>query len=153
MRKHWKDLILSAAPFISYLEQSSYFYRKFHGNPSGKIILFDASVGLKYATDDSFDIFDEWEQVSESVSIFPADFEWSSWVDHALLKNRFFDLESKDFHGADQKWTTKGGACLLHELMIRDMKIILNCYSNEYFPDIWTPGYCTALSIMESAPY
>ena len=137
MKKHWKDLILSAAPFIIFLERDSFFDGKFSGDPSGKMVLVDADVAMEYATDDSLDVFDDWEGASESGNIFPPIFEWSSWVDHNLLKNRFFNIESKNFNGADVKWMTQGGACLLRELMIRDMRIILNCYSNDYFPRIW----------------
>ena len=68
--------------------------------------------------------------------MYPDSFEWSSWVDYNLSKNNFFGFESKAFNGADEKWT-QHGVCLLQELMMRDMKIILNCYSNEYFPSLW----------------
>jgi hypothetical protein len=137
MKKRWKDLVVSAAPFIAFLQRDTFFDKRFSGNQAGRKVITDADVGMKYATDDSFDVFDDWETVTDSGDVFPPNFQWSSWVSHNLLKNRFFDLESKNFNGADAKWITQGGACLLQELMIRDMKILLNCYSNDYFPEIW----------------
>lgn len=135
MRKHWKDLVVVAAPFIEYLEKDSYFAKPYSGDGSNKLIIQDGKAAFKYASDDSFDDFDEWETVTDSEAVFPESFDWSSWIDHNLHKNRYFGIEEKNFNGADIKLTQ--GPCLLHELMIRDMRIILNCYSNEYFPDIW----------------
>lgn len=136
MKKHWKDLIVSAAPFVGFLERNSYFDSAFSGDQTNKLILTDAKVAHHSASDDTFSLFDEWESVSESPGLFPADFEWSSWIDHNLVKNGFFGINAKNFSGADSKWTFNG-ICLLQELLCRDMKILLNCYSNEYFSPLW----------------
>lgn len=136
MKKHWTDLIVDAAPFIQFLERDRYFDTAYTGERKNKLIIEDPKTAFKYASDESFDNFDGWETVTDSDPVFPDSFEWSSWVNHNLKKNNYFDFESKDFSGADAKWT-QGEVCLLQELMSRDMRIILNCYSNEFFPEIW----------------
>ncbi|WBS02562.1 hypothetical protein OU994_30720 [Pseudoduganella sp. SL102] len=136
MKKHWNDLVISAAPFIEFLERDRYFDSAYFGDRSGKLIIEDASLAFNYASDESFDNFDGWETVTDSDAVFPDSFEWSSWVSHNLRKNNYFSFESKDFCNADGKWA-QGGVCLLRELMSRDIKIILNCYSNDFFPNIW----------------
>ena len=40
-------------------------------------IIFDANLGIDYATNDSFDDFDEWETVTDTPDIFPESFEWN----------------------------------------------------------------------------
>jgi hypothetical protein len=99
-------------------------------------VLTNAEIGFSYASGEATDGRDDWEEVSESAEIFPPGFEWSSWIDHNLKKNSFFNFASKDFNGADVKWT-RGESCLLQELMHRDVRILLNCYSNDFFPKIW----------------
>ncbi|WP_338767666.1 hypothetical protein [Massilia sp. METH4] len=136
MKKHWKDVIVSAAPLIAFLERQSYFDRPFDGDPSNKLVLKDGGLALRYAVDDSFEEFDNWETVSDSSTLFPNSFEWNSWIDHNLMKNRCFGLTEKNFHGADVK-LSGNVSCVLHELMWRDMNVLLNCYSNEYFPRLW----------------
>jgi hypothetical protein len=136
MKKKWNDLLVSAGPLVAYLNRMSYFDRAYSGSRSARIVLTDADVAFKYASDDSFEKFDEWETVSDSPDVFPDDFEWKSWIDHNLLENDYFGLASKDFNGADVKWT-QSGICLLNELMHRDVRILFNCYANNFFPDIW----------------
>jgi hypothetical protein len=134
--KLWNDLMSIAAPLVNHLMQPSYFGKKYCGPMEGKLILTDAKTAINYATDDSFDHFDEWETVSDSLGVFPADFQWKSWIDYHVLEKDFFALTSKDFHGADLKWNLSE-ACLIQELMYRDIEILLHCYANNHFPPIW----------------
>jgi hypothetical protein len=136
MKKKWNDLLTNAGPLVGYLNRVSYFDKAYGGPPARRLILTDVDVAFKYASDDSFESFDEWETVSDSPDLFPENFEWKSWIDHNLLESNYFSLTSKDFNGADTKWT-KSGICLLYELMHRDVRILLNCYANNFFPDIW----------------
>lgn len=136
MTPRWQALLEHAAPWVAYLNRPTYFDRPYHGAVSGKLVVTDAVVAFRYASDDSFDEFDEWESVSDRLDIFPDGFEWKSWIDYNLLKSNFFGLASKHFNGADAKWT-RHGVCLLQELMLRDMKVLLNCYANDFFPEIW----------------
>jgi hypothetical protein len=136
VKNSWKELIANAAPFVNYLNRDSYFEKKYSGQLPNTFITSDPTIAIKYASDDSGDMFDDWASVSDSPSIFPNEFEWKSWIDYNLLKNNYFNINQKNFNGADIKLTTSG-VYLLHELMYRDMRIILNCYANEYFPDIW----------------
>lgn len=136
MINNWSDLLIAAKPLVDFLGRGSYYQSNYRGQSSGELILTDVVAARKFATDDSFDLFDEWQTVSDSPSIFPADFEWSRFIDYNLKKNAYFNLEAKNFSGADVKWETSG-ACLLIELMHRDMRILLNCYANQHFPAIW----------------
>jgi hypothetical protein len=133
---NWNELLVKAQPLIDFLGRPDYFDRAYSGDRNESLVIADASLGMEYATDDSFDKFDEWQTVSDSPSVFPDEFEWKRWIDHNLQKNNYFDLSEKNFHGADSKWTDEG-ACLLVELMHRDIRILLHCYANDHFPEIW----------------
>ena len=133
---NWSELIASSQPLMSYLHRGDYFGRAYVQSGQEVLVTNDSSVGINYATNDSFDQFDEWQTVSDSPAVFSAEFEWKRWIDFNLQKNNYFDLAKKNFHGADLKWTRDGG-CLLIELMHRDIRILLNCYANSSFPVIW----------------
>ncbi|NUF85828.1 hypothetical protein HUN17_17740, partial [Acinetobacter seifertii] len=64
------------------------------------------------------------------------DFDWSDKIKHKLKQNNYFDFEQKEFNGAKEKWVY-GEACILTELMYRDIGIIFQCYANDFFPEIW----------------
>lgn len=135
MKKKWDDVVASAGPLINFLHRDAYFNKPYNGNATA-LVLTDARAAVRYASDDSLVDHDDWETITDSLEVFPPNFEWSSWIDHNLAKNNFFDIVTKDFSAADFKWT-QGNVCLLHELMQRDIRILLNCYSNDIFPDIW----------------
>lgn len=149
MISNWDALLLAAKPLTEFLDRTSYYQSKYTGTPNGRFILTDATTARKYATDDSFDLFDEWQTVSDSSNVFPVGFEWKRFIDYNLEKNAYFNLASKDFNGAAAKWTN-AESCLLLELMHRDMRILLNCYANQYFPPIW--GSILDVYLMEGFP-
>jgi hypothetical protein len=136
MIDNWIDLLAAAKPLVGFLSQGDFFARGYHGTTNRRLVLEDASVARRYATDDSFDSFDEWQTVSDDPRVFPDSFEWKRWIDHNLRKNNYFDIASKDFNGADAKWMVDGSSQLF-ELMHRDIRIFMNCYANEFFPPIW----------------
>jgi len=133
--KSWDQVTKDASDFISFLEQGNFFNKPFQRSGDYKIIT-DAKVGINYATNDDFDSFDEWETVTDTPNVFPDDFEWSDKIKYKLKKNNYFDFEQKEFNGAKEKWVY-GEACILTELMYRDIGIIFQCYVNDCFPEIW----------------
>ena len=136
MINNWDELLLNAVPLVSFLGRDSYFGSAYSGATAGRLVLRDANAARHFASDDSFDSFDEWQTVTDAPDVFPQNFEWKRWIDYNLTKNNHFSLGSKNFSGADTKWLENGG-CLLLELMHRDMRILLNCYANEIFPPVW----------------
>lgn len=74
--------------------------------------------------------------MSDSPDLFPEHFEAKRWIAYNLAPNSYFSLADKDFNGADRKMT-RSGVCILVELMHRDIRMLLNCYANDYFPPIW----------------
>ena len=74
-----------------------------------------------------FDDFDEWETVTDTPEIFPESFEWSDRIKYKLKQKNYFGFENQDLNGAKEKWIT-GEACLIVELMYRDIGIIFQCY-------------------------
>lgn len=133
--KNWDEVLEAASAFVNFLEKGNFFSRKFQKDGNYHIIN-DATVGRDYASNSSFDNFDEWETVSNSYEVFPESFEWSQRISAKLEKNNFFDFHEKDFNGAVEKWE-HDESCLLIELMYRDIEIIFQCYANDYFPKIW----------------
>ena len=84
--KTWDQVVESAAEFISFLEKGNFYNTKFSTEKDYKII-FDANLGIDYATNDSFDDFDEWETVTDTPDIFPESFEWNDQNLTELKKN------------------------------------------------------------------
>lgn len=134
--KTWQQILVEADVFVRFLERGSFYDRPYKGDLSGKFVTADAVEARRFATDDSFDKFDEWETVSESPGVFPDNFEWSRLVKTQLRKNGYWDIESKNFNGAVEKWSDST-SCPMLELMHRDIEVIFQCYTNEHFPDIW----------------
>ncbi|MCR6476087.1 hypothetical protein NU688_07960 [Variovorax sp. ZS18.2.2] len=133
---NWTDLLMKAKPLVEFLGRHEYFHRAYSGDRVENLVITDASLGMEFAINDSFEKFDEWETVSDSIHLFPEEFEWKRWIDAGLLKNNYFGLCERNFHGAELKLSVDG-VCPLLELMHRDMRILLNCYANEIFPAIW----------------
>lgn len=133
--KKWEQILEEASPFVAFLERGNFFSTKFQLSGNFTVIT-DAIIGRNYASNSSFDSFDEWETVSNSYEIFPETFEWSQRVKAKLEKNNFFNFEENNFNGAKQKWDFDE-SCMLIELMYRDIEIIFQCYANDYFPEVW----------------
>ena len=66
-----------------------------------------------------------------------ADFDWHYLVGAKLINTNCLGALDKDFHGADKKLTIEGVVNLLEETMPDNMRILLNCYANNYIPEIW----------------
>lgn len=133
--KTWDQVLESATEFIAFLEKGNFYNSKFNTENDYKII-HDANLGINYATNDSFDDFDEWETVTDTPDIFPENFEWNDRVKYKLKQNIFFGFENQEFNGAKEKWDFDE-SCMLIELMYRDIEIIFQCYANDYFPEVW----------------
>jgi len=135
MKKKWDEVLYEAQPLVALLSREELFDKPYEAT-IGAFVIRDATLGLEYATNDSQDQFTDWETVSsDSEGIFPAEFEWNGTIDRRISKD-YFGLENKHFNGADVAWTTPT-SCVLKELMFRDIRILLTCYSNGIFPPIW----------------
>jgi hypothetical protein len=135
MIQNWDELLSAAKPLVEFLDRDTYFNLAYSGTVENCVIVTDAAVARNFATNNSCDDFDDWETISDSG--YPPTFEWSRQIDYNLQKNRYFNLERKNFSRADEKWTITGVSCPLIELMLRDIGILLNCYANNFFPPIW----------------
>ncbi|WP_426337475.1 hypothetical protein ACN9MY_13715 [Pseudoduganella sp. R-31] len=133
----WNELTIIAKPLFDFLSRDNFYQAAYSGPSVGKLIVNDPAVAIDFISDDSGDRFDDWESVTDGSEEFSEDFEWKSWIVHNLRKNNYFDLSMKNFNGADVK-LTDSGVCLINELMHRDVKILLNCYANDFFPRIWS---------------
>lgn len=132
----WNNLIVSAQPLIDFLSRDEFFQSEYSGIKHGRLVITDAVAAMAFTLDDSGDTFDDWETVTDSDGVFPDEFEWKRWITHNLDKNNYFDFSKKNFNRADLKFS-RSGVCVIQELMHRDIKILLNCYANEFFPEIW----------------
>ena len=125
--KTWDQVVESAAEFIFFLEKGNFYNTKFSTEKDYKIIS-DTNLGIDYATNDSFD---EWETVTDTPDIFPESFEWNDRIKYKLKQKKYFGFENQEFNGAKEKWITSE-ACLIVELMYRDIGIIFQCYAIPY---------------------
>ena len=129
--KTWDKVLEDANEFISFLEKGDFFNSSFKYK-NDYYVITDASLGIDYTTNDSFDDFDEWETVTDTPDIFPESFEWNDQIKYKLKQKNYFGFENQEFNGAKEKWIM-GEACLIVELMYRDIGIIFQCYANDYF--------------------
>ncbi|WP_431821231.1 hypothetical protein [Burkholderia sp. F1] len=134
--RSWQEILTAADPLVRFLQQDAFYGEAYRGNSIENEVVLDVATARRFATDDSFDDFDEWESVSEGDSVFPDCFVWSRQIEHQLWRNEFWGIERKNFNGADFKWRNSV-SCPLVELMIRDIGILFQCYANEYFPAVW----------------
>ena len=88
--KTWDQVVESAAEFISFLEKGNFYNTKFSTEKDYKII-FDSILRIDYATNDSFDDFDEWETVTDTPDVFHKDFIWNDRIKYKLSKNNYFE--------------------------------------------------------------
>ena len=133
--KSWDEIMIAAEPFVKFLINGDFFATQYGGAIDGLVII-DPEEAINYATNDSFDDFEEWETASDAPEVFSSSFKWSQRIDRQLLKENYWGIETANFNGADKKLTANG-VCILKELMIRDVRNIMHCYANDDFPKIW----------------
>ena len=68
---------------------------------------------------------------------YDGDFDWHYLIGRKLIKTNCLGALDKNLHGADKKLTIEGVVNFLEETMPYYMKILLNCYANNYIPEIW----------------
>ena len=134
MKKTWDEILASAQPVVDFLSSDSFFSRPYDGDRE-RFIVTASPEEARYLLSDEWD---EWEEIID-VQQFSGleDFDWHYWVGSKLIKTNCLGALDKDFHGADKKLTIEGGANLLEETMPDNMRILLNCYANNYMPEIW----------------
>ncbi|MDR3159278.1 MAG: hypothetical protein LBU11_09825 [Zoogloeaceae bacterium] len=140
MKKTWAETFEAATPWVEFLQRDNLFDVPYSGNTGGVMVVTDANIANNFAGAQT-DEFDYWPDVSESEHDFLETFEWDYNLHSRLRKkyNDYFGLESKNFNGADEKFFQASGQVCSQviELMFRDIKIIFNCYANDYFPPLW----------------
>lgn len=134
--KTWQQILIEADAFVKFLSQDSLYAKPYNGGLPEEFVLTDATIARLVASGGRPEGFEDWESLTDSINTFPEDFEWNRSVKSKLQKNKYFDLESKNFNGAIEKWSTPT-SCLLLELIYRDIDTIFQCYANNHFPDIW----------------
>ena len=79
------------------------------------------------------------EQLQEEIIEQPFDdsFEWHYLFGPKLIDSNCLGALDKNFHGVNEKLTYQNTTNLLHETFFRDMEILLNCYANNFIPEIW----------------
>ncbi|MBE0441136.1 MULTISPECIES: hypothetical protein [Gammaproteobacteria] len=130
--KKWNDILESAQEFVDFLERDTFFDKPFV-NTINALVISDPLLGFKYANqDDEVQSFPAWESISRGEYSFPDSFELYGYVGHQLLKNNFFNIQSKNFSGFNELWDST-----MAELITDDMYYIFQCYANNYFPPLW----------------
>ena len=123
-----------AQPVVDFLSSDSFFSRPYDGDRE-KFIVTTSPEEARYLLSDEWD---EWEEIIDTQQFSGLEnFDWHYWVGSKLIKTNCLGALDKDFHGADKKLTIEGGANLLEETMPDNMRILLNCYANNYMPEIW----------------
>ena len=134
MKKTWNQMLELAQPVVDFLSSDSFFSRPYDGDRE-KFIVTTSPEEARYLLSDEWD---EWEEIIDTQQFSGLEnFDWHYWVGSKLIKTNCLGALDKDFHGADKKLTIEGGANLLEETMPDNMRILLNCYANNYMPEIW----------------
>ena len=135
MKKNWNQILESAQPVVDFLSSDSFFSRPYDGDRE-RFIVTASPEEARYLLGDEWD---EWEEIIDAQQ-FPDsdDFDWHYLIGAKLTNTNCLGALDKDFHGADKKLTDEGsGANFIEETMLYDMDILLNCYANNYMPEIW----------------
>ena len=134
MKKTWDEILESAKPVVDFLSSDSFFSRPYDGDRE-RFIVTASPEEARYLLSDEWD---EWEEIIDTQQFSGLEnFDWHYLVGNKLIKTNCLGALDKDFHGADKKLTIEGGANLLEETMPDNMRILLNCYANNYIPEIW----------------
>ena len=134
MKKTWDEILESTKPVVDFLSSDSFFSRPYDGDRE-RFIVTASPEEARYLLSDEWD---EWEEIIDTQQFSGLeDFDWHYFVGSKLIKTNCLGALDKDFHGADKKLTIEGGANLLEETMPDNMRILLNCYANNYIPEIW----------------
>ena len=100
--KSWDEIMIAAEPFVKFLINGDFFATQYGGAIDGLVII-DPEEAINYATNDSFDDFEEWETASDAPEVFSSSFKWSQRIDRQLLKENYWGIETANFNGADKK--------------------------------------------------
>lgn len=134
MKKTWNQILESAQPVVDFLSSDSFFSCPYDGDRE-KFIVTTSPEEARYLLGDEWD---EWQEIIDAQQ-FPDsdDFDWHYIIGPKLGKTNCLGALDKDLHGADKKLTIEGVVNFLEETMPYYMKILLNCYANNYIPEIW----------------
>jgi conserved hypothetical protein len=134
MKKNWNQILESAQPVVDFLSSDSFFSRPYDGDRE-RFIVTASPEEARYLLGDEWD---EWEEIIDAQQ-FPDsdDFDWHYLIGAKLINTNCLGALDKNLHGADRKLTIEGVVNFLEETMPYYMKILLNCYANNYMPEIW----------------
>jgi hypothetical protein len=140
--KTWNETLEAAAVWVEFLQRDSLFDVPYRGSTDGIMVVTDARIANNFAGEQT-DEFSNWLDITDGdESAFPDTFVWGyDRLDYRLRKecDNYFGFWSKNLNGAYEKfYQASNQVCSqVIELMFRDIKIIFNCYANDYFPPIW----------------
>ena len=133
MKKTWNQILESAQPVVDFLSSDSFFSRPYDGDRE-RFIVTASPEEARYLLGREQD---EWEEIIDTQQFSGLeDFDWHYLIDNKLIENNCLGALDKNFHGVDKKLTIEGVVNLLEETMPDNMRILLNCYANNYIPEI-----------------
>ncbi len=135
MKKTWNQILESAQPVVDFLSSDSFFSHPYDGDRE-RFIVTASPEEARYLLGREWD---EWQEIIDAQQFSDSDdFDWHYIIGPKLGKTNCLGALDKDLHGADEKLTNEGsGANLVEETMLHNMEILLNCYANNYIPEIW----------------
>ena len=131
MKNTWNEALKLAKPIVDFLSSPDFFSTPYNGETEKFEVLTDSEeiVGIIGKQ------WDSWEEIIEQP--FDDSFEWHYLFGSKLIDSNCLGALDKNFHGADGKLTYQNVTNLIHEIFFRDMEILLNCYANNFVPEIW----------------
>lgn len=133
----WQEILNISKPLVEFLEKDSYFDVKFNNTDEDKFyVIKDAKLAVDIMTDKDCEEYDDWEIFPFSEEVFPSGYENIYRIEVKLDKINYFNLEKKQFNGAEIKIKNEN-ADLLIDLMKRDFRTLFNCYTSGVFPELW----------------
>lgn len=126
----WPKLLDMAKPLVDFLTSDKFFDKPYNGVTDKFIITSDIYFCMHFMAEH----YDEWEDIKGRD--FDENFEWHSVISSKMFSknNYFFGILDKDF-GSVVDYFQYGAD--FREIMPYDIKVLFNCYANDYFPDIW----------------
>jgi hypothetical protein len=126
MKKNWSEVRLAAGQLLDFLSCPTFFDRPYGGDARTNRIIFDISEAAERSTDDSGELFQDWQELLESVT--PA------WPDMPR------EIERRIIELLDQL-TNKLCLIALNDTLINNMQgdiaRLLHCHGCGDVHDLW----------------
>lgn len=135
--KTWEQAVEDASAFIHFLENGKFLSKPYRSKSAHNYLVI---TDIQMATEIMSGVLDDGYSNREDVfeSNFPDNFIWYlDRISTKLIKCNYFNFTEHGFYSVKGTWTDRQ-IDIVTETMNLDIEMLLKCYVNEYFTELWT---------------